>query len=372
MADEEGAPIVRKLTRPPLLDLSSTGGPSVPFCAHRRCASSVEEEGTGETGWAALSRRGRMRATREDKYCMHPFFANNGGPVSLFGVFDGHGGDAMSRYAALRMPLLFASYLEDDVGIALRKSFLTTHSELVQRFAGGWDGGEKTVEQGEPAEQAEQLEPALERSWTALPSGDTGGKVGSSTGTTATAVAICAGSLVIAHAGDSRALIALSNGGTRRLCEDHRPTREDELNRISNAGGLVVCVGGAPRVNGVMAVTRALGHADFAGLVIPEPEVRTEALQGDEKFLVIGSDGIWDHVNDEECTDVVSAHMDGEGGARAAVRALVQRAWDSGGNDDITAVVVNLARYRGEEEMYEDSASGDEQTENGERLGDEM
>lgn len=431
----DAGPAAGKLTRPPLLDLSTAGGPSVPVCGRRRQRPRCEvaEEGAVAAGCAVLSRRGRHRNEREDAYSLLPFFArsSDGDPLSLFAVFDGHGGASASRYACTRMPLIFASSLGNDIHYALKMAFCSTHREIVYNLAQPThtDNESRSADSVQiPSRTAmHNASNSLARMWTApgacaspssnaatsiilprnvtspqtscealqCPAQATEGcdaspctpkavdghspfadyssrnesqatsdivaternevhvtnmehrseEVRASCGTTATAVVLGAHAMVIAHAGDSRAALGLSSGCLLRLCEDHRPTRPDELARVSAAGGLVLSVGGAARVNGVMAVSRALGHADFVGVVIPEPEVRSHSLCGDEKFVLIASDGLWDYVNDDECASVLHAHL-AKDGARAAAQALVQCAWDHGSSDDITALVVDLVQYR--------------------------
>ena len=59
-------------------------------------------------------------------------------------------------------------------------------------------------------------------------------------GTTATVVALHGASASVMHVGDSRAVLGLSCGKVRRMSEDHRPGRADELRRIEREGGLVL------------------------------------------------------------------------------------------------------------------------------------
>lgn len=47
------------------------------------------------------------------------------------------------------------------------------------------------------------------------------------------------------------------------LTRAHRPDREDEKRRVEAAGGFVVDYGGLPRVNGQLAVSRAIGDLDL-------------------------------------------------------------------------------------------------------------
>ena len=52
--------------------------------------------------------------------------------------------------------------------------------------------------------------------------------------------------LVIAHSGDSRAILCQGKSAVR-LTEDHKPNRKDEEKRIKLAGGQVINIGGVHR-----------------------------------------------------------------------------------------------------------------------------
>lgn len=47
------------------------------------------------------------------------------------------------------------------------------------------------------------------------------------------------------------------------LTKDHHPDRDDERSRVENAGGYVLDWGGVARVNGQLAVSRAIGDVSF-------------------------------------------------------------------------------------------------------------
>lgn len=49
----------------------------------------------------------------------------------------------------------------------------------------------------------------------------------------------------------------------KELTRDHHPNRDDERLRVENAGGYVLEWGGVPRVNGQLAISRAIGDIYF-------------------------------------------------------------------------------------------------------------
>lgn len=49
----------------------------------------------------------------------------------------------------------------------------------------------------------------------------------------------------------------------KELTRDHHPDRDDEKSRVESAGGYVYEWGGVARVNGQLAVSRAIGDLSF-------------------------------------------------------------------------------------------------------------
>lgn len=49
----------------------------------------------------------------------------------------------------------------------------------------------------------------------------------------------------------------------KELTRDHRPDRNDEKFRVENAGGYVIEWSGVSRVNGRLAVSRAIGDVSY-------------------------------------------------------------------------------------------------------------
>ena len=94
--------------------------------------------------------------------------------------------------------------------------------------------------------------------------------------------------LYTANVGDAR-IVLCRNGKALRLSYDHKGSDENEGKRISNAGGLIL----NNRVNGVLAVTRALGDAYMKELVTGHPYTTETVIQADiDEFLILACDGV--------------------------------------------------------------------------------
>ncbi|XP_008484374.2 probable protein phosphatase 2C T23F11.1, partial [Diaphorina citri] len=122
-------------------------------------------------------------------------------------------------------------------------------------------------------------------------------------GTTAICILIKDNILYCANVGDSRA-IGCENGIVQPLSQDHKPNNDEELRRITAAGGWVEF----NRVNGNLALSRALGDFVFKKnekkdakeqIVVALPDVTLRKLSTDWEFLVIACDGIWDVMTNE-------------------------------------------------------------------------
>jgi len=157
----------------------------------------------------------------------------------------------------------------------------------------------------------------------------------------------------LAHCGDSRAVVCV---GDSLVCsEDHKPSRQSEIDRIHAAGGSVEHgpIGGPLRVDGALAVSRALGDFHFkpTGMhpakckVTALPDVQTvECSAGD--WVLLACDGVFDVMTNEEVHEHVSSRLRAaapdmvEGGQVMA--DLLQLCLDKGSQDNCSACLIQL------------------------------
>ncbi len=94
--------------------------------------------------------------------------------------------------------------------------------------------------------------------------------------------------LYTANVGDAR-IVLCRNGKALRLSYDHKGSDENEGKRVANAGGLIL----NNRVNGVLAVTRALGDAYMKDLVTGHPYTTETVVQPElDEFIILACDGV--------------------------------------------------------------------------------
>uniref|UniRef100_A0A7S1WZX8 PPM-type phosphatase domain-containing protein n=1 Tax=Tetraselmis chuii TaxID=63592 RepID=A0A7S1WZX8_9CHLO len=166
-----------------------------------------------------------------------------------------------------------------------------------------------------------------------------------------TAVCTLVGSrvLCIANCGDSRAVISRGNGQVVALTDDHKPDREDEKSRVEAAGGQILYWNGR-RVMGVLAMSRAIGDQCLQPFVIPDPEITIVQRRDDDELIVMGSDGLWDVLSNEETVQLAKKALkrarekgaSSRAATKIAATVLIRAALSKGSRDNITAIVVDL------------------------------
>ena len=142
-------------------------------------------------------------------------------------------------------------------------------------------------------------------------------------GTTCISILFCSSKIISANVGDSRALIGKYSNKEWKfelLSRDHKPSDEDEAERIYSCSGIVHPFIddngnflGPDRVWQVddelpgLAMSRSIGDKVAKNVgVIAEPEVKIFDYNYGDKFVVIASDGLWEYVSNEEVLDIVS------------------------------------------------------------------
>ena len=108
---------------------------------------------------------------------------------------------------------------------------------------------------------------------------------GMTTGTTAVVAVIADSQLHVANVGDSNAVLSFADGSARALTVEHKPNLPSERARIEALDGGLVTVSqrnGIARVQGQLAVSRALGDFHLEPYVTSEPSTVTVDLTSAE------------------------------------------------------------------------------------------
>jgi len=136
-----------------------------------------------------------------------------------------------------------------------------------------------------------------------------------------------------ANAGDARAVLARGGKGLR-LSLDHKASDPAEVERIQAAGGFVVM----NRVNGILAVARALGDRSMKDYVSGEPYVEVVEVTEEDTHLILACDGVWDVIEDDKAVEII---LEQENASKAATE-LLRSALKAGSTDNISVMVIKL------------------------------
>ena len=221
----------------------------------------------------------------------------------LYGVFDGHGGYRASQFCKeflLNYVVDDESFVHDPA-LALKRSFFRVDAEFSAMA------------------KLRYL----------------------SDGTTSLVACIHNRRLYVANAGDCRAVLISRQWTATAMSVDHKPDREDEKKRITKLGGKVLHWG-RWRVQGVLAVSRAIGDVNLQPYVTCEPEITERELLDDEDcYLVLASDGIWDVLSNHEVSIVVEQAVNSKPFVDVA-KELCAQAIMLGSTDNVTALIIDL------------------------------
>jgi len=220
--------------------------------------------------------------------------------LDFVGVFDGHGGREVSSFAAKTLPTLVAQNLETtgNPEESLKSSFFELNEQVKQRALSG--------------------------------------------GTTAIVALFLKDRFYIGNAGDSRSVLCLQDKAVR-LSNDHKPDDPTEEARIKKAGGHVTKQTNKQgktisRLNGMLAVSRALGDTFLLPVVTPEPDIKCVEFSTEQRMLILACDGVWDVLSDDEAMTIA---LEAEDPEQAAVR-LRDIALQKSSTDNISVIVVQL------------------------------
>mmetsp|Transcript_7380 Transcript_7380/g.20839 ORF Transcript_7380/g.20839 Transcript_7380/m.20839 type:complete len:539 (+) Transcript_7380:338-1954(+) len=331
-----------------------------------------------------LTDPGVGRSENQDSYTTSTFRDHRGDEILLTAVFDGHGaeGGKISRRCAHELKRLF----DEQCALDLQAQFKANggskfgsagwpSSRFITANLGGSVGhisGRTLLMNQEFSDREERLlnllfhaleEELREECNTVL------------SGTTGSVCLLKKGVTWVASVGDSSAIVISQEGAegeiyTTVMSGDHRLTNDDEKARVIACGARVARRGYASKGHfriwlqeldtpGLM-VTRSLG--DTIGKTVGvtnEPEVRVKELEPADRYIVLGSDGVWDVISVEEAAAMIM----GATSAEAATELLVNEAlarWQrkkdeteakynrsvSGIGDNVTALVIDIQGWK--------------------------
>ncbi|KAH9322171.1 hypothetical protein KI387_016810 [Taxus chinensis] len=290
-----------------------------------------------------------------------PLSLTESGPHGTFvGIYDGHGGPETARYINNHLFEHLQRFASEQQGMSadvIRKAFLATEEGFMS---------------------------VVTRAWPTKPQI-------AAVGSCCLVGVVCSGVLYVANLGDSRVVMGKLVKATgeviaMQLSTEHNACIEEIRQELQSLhpddSHIVVLKHGVWRVKGIIQVSRSIGDVylkkpefnreplyqkfrlpePLRGPVLTaEPSIYVNKLQQHDQFLIFASDGLWEHLTNQEAVDIVHNHPHG-GSARRLVKAALQEAAkkremrysdlkkiDRGVrrhfHDDITVIVVFLDHY---------------------------
>ena len=236
-----------------------------------------------------------IKKTNQDNYFIFNNFLNNKN-YSYIGVCDGHGiyGQDISTYLVNNLPI----NLNTDL---LNQNIISISSEKIHNISKYINSS--FIQTNINLNTDERIDSTY-------------------SGSTCSSLILTPKKLISINVGDSRCILGKYNNKkwfSKILTRDHKPSDSDEKERIILAGGRVAPfrdqfgnLVGPKRVwkkgDNVpgLAMTRSFG--DEVGHevgVIVDPEIYEYEFVKEDKFIVVGSDGLWEFISNEEVVNIV-------------------------------------------------------------------
>jgi len=241
---------------------------------------------------------------------------------SFFAVFDGHAGSKVAEHSSQHLleEIMNQEYIKELVeGKAQEKVNLIEHS-IKNAFL--------------------NLDQKMRKICDTLNNSD-------KSGSTSVCVLISPTRYYFINCGDSRALLCRKEA-VHFATADHKPNNPEERERIQNAGGSVMI----QRVNGSLAVSRALGDYDYKNvndkgpteqLVSPEPDITAvERNYKDDQFLILACDGIFDVSTNAELSSFVLSRLAITDNLTNICNDVVDLSLSKGSRDNMTLILLAL------------------------------
>ena len=234
-------------------------------------------------GYAYNTNKGNIRNYNEDTICVKKINSKIEQIFYFFGIFDGHGGKGCSSFLQENL----YKYIQNFSSESLENAIYQSENDFLSNYAI-----------------------------------DINNNIKDSSGSCGVMAMIKNNKLIIANIGDSR-LVIFKNGKLFFETEDHKPSSDKEKERIINSGGQIYqsqpLIQIYPKINlpwrvlpGRLSVSRTFGDVQAktekfggkSGVVIPKPDITEFDLDENFDFMVIGCDGIFDVISNEQIFDV--------------------------------------------------------------------
>ena len=230
----------------------------------------------------------------------HPFLNIEKHNLSLFCIFDGHGGDFVAKYLKEN----FASNLHKNIKINFSLNFRNILKASIESI-------DKEFEKFREAENC---------------------------GSTGTIVVLDNNFIYCANVGDSKCFYINNKNNAFQLTEDHNCSNQKEREELKKKGIMIF----QNRVFGSLSLTRTFGDTELKKDGIEcNPYIKKILVDKEEvKYIIIASDGIWDVVSKEKLEEFSKELKSGT--SEEFCNYLVDYAMNNGSNDNISCIVLRF------------------------------
>lgn len=240
------------------------------------------------------------RPYQEDTFCNAELTPD----TYFMGIFDGHGGGAVSKMCEANFVQVIKQGIQDtpyDIGTTIHNSFY-----IVDNLA---------YHMNVPY-----------------------------VGSTVVFCIVQKDQIWFANAGDSMIMVGFKDGSCALMSQEHKV--ELERDRIIREGGFITNFDGCARINGNLNVSRAIGDHHLKRWVNCNPYVRSLSSKSklQVKYIFLASDGIWDVINHNGINKIVTEHMSvtGDKNIKEMLQAITNTAQQLGSTDNITCTYCDL------------------------------
>lgn len=223
--------------------------------------------------------------------------------ATFVGVYDGHGGPEASRFISDHLFLHLMKHARESRNIS---------EDVIRSALSATEDGFLTL-----VSRTYKIKPLI-----------------AAIGSCCLVGVIWGGTLYIANLGDSRAIIGSTSRSNKivaeQLTREHNACMEDVREELRSShpddSSILVMKQGVWRIKGIIQVSRSIGDAylkspelamnpSFPRFHFPEPirrpvltaepSVYTRVLQPNDQFLIFASDGLWEHLTNQEAVEIV-------------------------------------------------------------------
>lgn len=258
-----------------------------------------------------ISLQGRRSSNEDEEYIFSNIDGENEelNAIDIIAVFDGHGGKLVSKFAKDN---LYKFFVKKDPKLFIDTDYTTKHIYKV------FSNFNSFLETKHP-------------------------RASNTAGSTCCMIVITKdskGSILWAiNVGDSRAVLCNRKGKSVQLTTDHKPNIPSERKRIEAIPGgreKIYSDSGIWRV-GSLSLSRALGDLDEHPYVSSLPQVYRYRIHPNDKFVIVGCDGVWDTMSSSKAVAFVNKSK-----ATNPAKELAEEAIKQGSTDNVTVIVHEL------------------------------